>query len=312
MEYLLFLQGIRENAPVFIQWLFVAISEAVIYLGPGIPIIIFLCFDKKKGSVMGFNLLVALAFNSILKLTACVYRPWVKYPELKLAEAAHSSATGYSFPSAHTTTATTVYGSFAAMNRKKKGLVIIMIVMILLTAFARNFLGAHTFLDVFVALFLSSVIMCINQLILGVLEKNPNFDIVILISIILVSVGALIYFVLKPYPMDYDAAGNLLVDPVIMMKDGFADIGNLLGWGLCWFFERRFVKFSVEGTKKEKIIRGAIAVVLFAGFYLGVFGTLKYFMDPRIAKFLKGFLTLIIVLGIYPYIIKRMQDKKAA
>ena len=61
------------------------------------------------------------------------------------------AATGYSFPSGHTMSGTSTYGTTIAMQRKKrKGAAVFCGVMIALTGFSRNFLGVHTPQDVVV------------------------------------------------------------------------------------------------------------------------------------------------------------------
>ena len=47
---------------------------------------------------------------------------------------------------------------------------------------------------------------------------------------ILFVIGALFYITRKPYPMDYTAEGELLVNPQSMMNDSFKACGSFLGF----------------------------------------------------------------------------------
>lgn len=311
MEYLLFLQGIRDNAPTLVNMIFVIVSEMILYIAPVIAIIMYLCFDKKRGMIIGFNLCIAVAINSILKLAACVYRPWITDSRIHLAKEASSSATGYSFPSGHTTAGTATYGSLAIWKKENKGFVTGMIIMILFTALARNYLGAHTLKDVVVAIAETGIVLFINLKVCKLLEEKPEIDVYILVGILLLCIGAAIYFLTKSYPMDYNAEGELMVDPVIMMKDGFSDIGMLSALVIGWFVERRFINFKVEGDKKTKILRGVMGTLVFLVFFAGIGNLFKLFLDIRLASFLKRFFSVLVTVGVYPYFIKRQQEKAA-
>lgn len=310
MDYLVALQNIRENSPYIIELIFSIISELTIYVGPVIPVVIYLCIDKKAGVAIGFTALVGDVVNSLLKITACVYRPWVRDPRLHIPASMEGTASGYSFPSGHAAMATTAYGALALWQKKRKGLVIACICMILLTAFSRNFLGVHTIEDVLVAMAEGIILIVLVQIAVNWVSKDEKRDIYVLVIGLVLSIVALCYTAFKSYPMDYNELGELLVDPVKMSRDTFSSLGMTIAWLICWFVERRYIKFSIDGTKKEKIIRAVVAVVLFLLFYMLIFDKLFEPLDPRLEGFLKRFCTIFVVLGIYPFILKKLQNKK--
>ena len=51
--------------------------------------------------------------------------------------------------------------------------------------------------------------------------------------------------------MDYDSAGNLIVDPQKMMNDGYGDIGKTMGFIIARFVEKTWIRFEPykNGTK---------------------------------------------------------------
>src|SRR5699024_8918585 len=121
---------------------------------------------------VGGRLLVPVA-----KLSTCVYRPWVRDARVHPAAAALETATGYSFPSGHTQSAAAIYGSVGLWyGRKRRWLAVLMVVMILLTAFSRNYLGVHTPQDVLAGMALTGGYLWLNGKVAARLERQPNFD----------------------------------------------------------------------------------------------------------------------------------------
>ena len=145
-EYLLFLQNLRAEAPNFINSLLLFISEFAAGSLPVVIIVVFYwCIDKRTGQRMGLCFAGATMVTQLIKNIACVYRPWKQDARLQIAPEAAATATGYSFPSGHATLAASFYGNIAAYLKKySKWWILPCVLLTLLTAFARNWLGAHT------------------------------------------------------------------------------------------------------------------------------------------------------------------------
>ncbi len=104
-----------------------------------IPAFIYWCVDKKRGLYTLASYNVSVSVNAVVKLTACVYRPWIRDARIMPACDAITTATGYSFPSGHTTTAVPIYGGMAVRAWKKpRWISVICIIMTALTAFSRE------------------------------------------------------------------------------------------------------------------------------------------------------------------------------
>lgn len=308
MEYLLALQNFRESCGSFLPAFLSIISELVVYVGPVVPVILYLCIDKRLGARVGFVFMTSDTVCNVIKLGACVKRPWLKDSRLFPAKAIEGTATGYSFPSGHTCAATSIYGSVAQWL-KKKLVTIICVFMVILTAFTRNFLGAHTLQDVLAAIVITLIIAFVSQFVFKDIEKHPERDVVILIvGLVLCLIGCL-YIGLKPYPQDLMEDGTYLY--VKMQKDGFASLGMMIAWLICWFVERRWINFSVEGTLKEKIVRGVLAAVIFCLFFFLITKVAFMKADPRVYYFFKRFISVVMTCGVYPLCIKIYQNKKA-
>ena len=121
IEYLLLLQSFREYINDALTPFMEMISLfAVTYLII-VPAFIYWCVDKRSGlyTIVSYN--ASVAFNAVVKLTFCIYRPWIRDSRVMPAGDAITTATGYSFPSGHTTTATPIYGALAVCARKRSG-----------------------------------------------------------------------------------------------------------------------------------------------------------------------------------------------
>ena len=280
ISYLLFLQDFRNGIhDAWTPFLEGASSFAVTYLLL-IPAFIYWCANKRKGLFTLAALNLCIAINAVIKLTACVYRPWIRDPRIIPAGDATHAATGYSFPSGHTTTATPVYGGMAVGfwdNKKTKWLAVLCVIAILITGFSRNYLGVHTPQDVLVGLLLGIFSLWIVWKIFAYVDKHPEKEDWFLLGGFLFAVLALLYITFKPYPTDY-INGKLLVDPHKMMNDGYKDIGALAAFCAARYVEKHWIKFRAVGLKWKGIVLGIIGMI-------GMVLVMKYAKNPCIDWF---------------------------
>ena len=177
-EYLLFLQNLRAEAPNFINSLLLFISEFAAGSLPVVIIVVFYwCIDKRTGQRMGLCFAGATMVTQLIKNIACVYRPWKQDARLQIAPEAAATATGYSFPSGHATLAASFYGNIAAYLKKySKWWILPCVLLTLLTAFARNWLGAHTPQDVLVGMMIALVVLLLSKHLLNWADGGKNRD----------------------------------------------------------------------------------------------------------------------------------------
>lgn len=258
IQYLLFLQDFRNNInnalTPFMEWVSMF---AVDYL------ILFAVFyywnrDKRKGLYTLVSYYFCMVVTPLVKLTACVYRPWIRDSRILPAGDSIRTATGYSFPSGHTTTATPIAGGMAVNTRedkRTKPVSVIFALFIPLLMFSRNYLGVHTPQDVCVGCLLSILSLFLTAKLFAWLEKNPEKEDLLLLGGFLFCCLGIVYITLKSYPMNYDAAGKLLVDPQKMMNDGYGDIGKMMGFIIARFVEKNWIRF-------EPLKNGAKGVIL--------------------------------------------------
>ncbi len=307
LQYLLLLQKFREATGGALNTFFLQISD----LSYGVFIwmlacILFWAVDKKTGAFLFLNVAVNRFLMQLLKLTFCVYRPWIRFSQIVPVE----TASGYSFPSGHSVTSASNYGTvLARYGKKHKPLGAFMIVMLLLTMFSRNYIGVHTPQDVVVgaALGLTMVFVCIRAW--EWIEEKPGRDRIIPCAGIVLTVLFLVYISLKSYPLDYGADGKLLVDPAKMMKDGYKDAGRFLGVSLGWYLERRYVRFSMDVSALTKVTRCGVGALIILLYEQVVMPAVTGAVSLGWIGFLLTFAELMLLMVVYPLCFSRLEAR---
>lgn len=307
IQYLLWLQEFRNATGGMFDEFFNALSKFAVDILPFLPFVVFWGVDKKWGYYFLTAHWTGELVNGLIKLTVCAYRPWIRSDLIEPAGDSKVAATGYSFPSGHTRTATTIYGSiFIAQKDKRRWLSVVCAILILLTAFSRNFLGVHTPQDVVVAFFESVIVLfAVSFFSKKVSGNEKTLDVLTLIGIVVVIIS-IIYIQVKPYPMDYDAAGNLLVDPSKMMNDCFKAGGAFLGLLIGSYIERHFIHYEVPVGARN------LPVLVFVGAAL-TFAWKEYFGSATIVavcgghwgNFIARLIMLLFAMCIWPIVINR-------
>lgn len=313
IEYLLFLQNWRNATnnmlTPFMEWVSLF---AVTYLIL-IPIFVYWCLDKKKGLYVLASYGMGIALNAVVKLTACIYRPWIRDARVLPAGDAITTATGYSFPSGHSSTASLIYGGLAVVSwnpKRTRIFAVIAIICMLITGFSRNYLGVHTPQDVCVGLTLGWISLFIMYKIFGYLAEHPEKEDLFLLAGFIIGWIGILYITFKSYPLTYKDDGSLLVDPQKMMNDGYGDIGCLIGFCPARYIEKRWVRFKEAGLNGKGI---AVSVVGMVPLYFMI-KFLKKALDAALGSHF-GHLTyslimIFYVITLFPAIIKAVCGTK--
>lgn len=121
MDYLLFLQNLRCASPeaVNLFLLYVSNFTGSVFLMI-IPVFVYWCIDKKAGIYMTMCFSIAVFLNQTLKNIFCVLRPHVRWESIVPMDKALDGATGFSFPSGHTTLAAGSLRRYRSLAEKKK------------------------------------------------------------------------------------------------------------------------------------------------------------------------------------------------
>ena len=312
ISYLLFLQDLRNSihdawTPFMEGMSLFAITYLVL-----IPLFIYWFVNKRQGLYTLASFYLCVAVNAVIKLTACVYRPWIRDPRIIPAGNAISTAGGYSFPSGHTTTATPIYGGLAVgfwKNKKTKWLSVLCIVALLITGFSRNYLGVHTPQDVMVGMCLGILVLWAVARAFAYLQAHPEKENKFLLIGFLAGLAAFIYVIYKPYPMDY-VNGKLLVDPHKMTKDAFMDIGAWMTFCAARYAEKRWVNFTPTGLTVKGIALGMLGLIIAALMIAYVYKWCTGYLGAHWGRLCYAIIFVSYSVFIYPYILKKLHKTK--
>lgn len=307
IQYLLMLQELRNATGGIFDEFFNALSKFAVDVLPFLPFVIFWGVDKKWGYFFLTTHWTGELLNGVIKLTVCAYRPWIRSDLIEPAGDSKVAATGYSFPSGHTRTATTIYGDvFVWQKDRRKWLAVCCAVLILLTGFSRNFLGVHTPQDVLVAFIESVFIIYVVSRVSKRVEGNEKLlDILTVVGVVAV-IAALAYIQLKHYPLDYTSDGTLLVDPQKMMNDCFKACGSFLGLMVGSYVDRHYIHYEIPfGAKNLPALVCVGAAITMAWKDLFAPATIVLAFGGHWGNFIARFLMLIFAMVVWPLVIRK-------
>lgn len=249
IEYLLWLQGIRESLPqvvqVCLEFLGSKTAMAAVLV---VPCLVYWCIDKAVGTLALLSYAGSSLVNQLVKNTVCCYRPWVRDARVMPEQGALVGASGYSFPSAHTQSAASILGGIGwGWRRTKRWPLVAVLAVTVLVGLSRNILGVHAPQDVIVAFVEGWVFVVLADWLLAWIGRGEGRDLRVLVWGLVACGAFLAYVTLKPYPMEY-RDGVLLVDPREMLIDCYELAGAYLGILIGWFCERRYVCFSTDSV----------------------------------------------------------------
>ena len=254
---MLFFQSIRVPVGDFI-------AKAITYCGDApvailVLLIIYWCVDKRTGFAFGGTLLPANFSMNILKVIFRVPRPWVQYPD-ELECALPSTATGYSFPSGHSTTSGALWGTAYKFSRKQ-WLKVLSIILIILVPISRVYLTCHWPLDVIVGTALGLLFsLFLSKKMYALYDDEKRFGKVsVIIATITGAVGLVTAILLEGGAIE-----------ALLWKDLMETAIMCSGLFLGAFLEKNRVNFKVPSTMKKKIIGFIIGAVLGIGLWQGI------------------------------------------
>ena len=303
IEYLLILQNFREATGNVLSPLMNWISKfSVSFWAFAMMLIIYWVIDRKAGKNLIAGLGAGLFANGFLKLTFCVYRPWIRAIRVEPFGDSKVAATGYSFPSGHSTWATAVFGGIGMWVRKiSKLLAVLFFALVALTLFSRNYLGVHTPQDVVVGFLTTSLMMYLMARLEKWSEEDPSRDRMILVAGLILCAAAVVYYMVKPYPLTVLEDGSLLVDPKKMIADSFEGIGYISSYVICRYIEKRKFAFDTQSSRKTRLIIAILALIP-AYFWMTGFAPAIMAVNRNVGKFFQFFVIIIYSMIIVPWV----------
>ncbi|MCI8665279.1 MAG: phosphatase PAP2 family protein [Dorea sp.] len=292
MTFLWFLEGIRTP---FLEQL----MQFITYFGQELIVIavictFYWCTDKRFAYLLGFTYFTAGLGVQALKITFRIPRPWILDPQFKAVESAVAGATGYSFPSGHTQSATCLFFPLS-LYTSRLWAKLLCILAFLLIGFSRMYLGCHTPKDVLVSMGLSLVVSSLIWKFQEVLLNSDRYLKLIAAILICLSLATAAYSLLLH--------GNGTIETKYAL-DCCKAAGAGLGFSIGWYVERTKLNFDTHtgriGTQILKLLIGLTAALFIKEGFSLIFGS------SILAKMSEYFILVLWVLVIYPCLFQRV------
>lgn len=241
-------------------------------IGSEVFLMVLICFlywnyNKDLSYRIGFAFFYSGLLVQGLKITCRIPRPWIIDSNFHPLEEAIPTATGYSFPSGHSQTAASIFGTFIPAV-KKYWMKILLFLAILLVGWSRMYAGVHTPLDVSVGIGSTLIIVFVLHL-FEEKRKNqicPYSGMAIVLSVL--SILLLVYAFCM-----YEVFG--LVD-----YDNVADLAKSAGagfaFGVSYLIETRKIQFKPQGSLPIKLLLTVVGLLVL----LGIRVALKPVLSP--------------------------------
>lgn len=141
--------------------------------------VIYWSVSKEFGTYLLMGWSGSRIVNGFLKVTACVYRPWIRDPRILPYGGSMTTATGYSFPSGHSMNASSLYGGGAVRKELPRALRCVLGIILALVAFSRIYLGVHAPQDILAGTAAGLFVMWLTFRLTLRLKSHPEKDLVV-------------------------------------------------------------------------------------------------------------------------------------
>jgi len=291
MEFLRILEGIRSPFLDTVIALITMLGEETVAIA--VLCAIFWCISKR----IAYGICVAYFLSGLtvqgMKIIFRIDRPWIIDPGLKPVPSALEHATGYSFPSGHTQSATALFGSLGTQI-KNMPFQIVCFALLILVGFSRMYLGVHTPQDV-----IASILITFMLVVLAVRfftgEKVGRKRQIILSSILVLYVAIIMVIAVGLY-----STGKIEEK---YLSDCLKAAGAGLGFAVGMFIERIYIDFSVNAKnyfwQALKFVLGIAGVLIIKEGLKFIIGT------GLVVDTIRYFIMILWVIVFYPLIIKR-------
>lgn len=283
IDFIVWLQSL--GAGTFFQKALLILNNFFSFLGEETVLVlimgaIYWGLDKKKGERIAVALLAANVANPLVKNIVRRLRPYQSTDKIELLR----DVGGYSFPSGHSSSSAAFYPGIANQYKDKKRLKVLCLIIPVLVALSRNYLGAHFLTDVVCGLVLGALVLVLTNV---VLDRIPN-KYYFYIGMIAVFAVGMFYCTTTDY---------------------FTSFGMMVGFVAGIFFEERFAKFANTLLWWRVVLRTLVG----GGLYLALNSLIKlalggFFETDSAAdlafRTVRYAVITFALIGVYPMIFK--------
>lgn len=246
------------------------LGEEIVYIA--LLTLIYWCVNKALARRLLFALTLSVWSNGLLKTLVNLPRP-IGVEGIRSLRI--ETATSSSFPSGHTQTVGT-FMWVASKEVKRKWFSVIALILTLLVALSRIYLGVHWPKDVIGAMVIAVIIGQISVVVNRDIERNGNYLPLFIVTIL--------------------AASTLIV-----LKDTsyIKTVGLLVGFVIGYALEENFVNFEVRGSLDRQFIKYIIGIAGIVGIQY-LFG--HFIPETHLMIFIEYFTIMIWGMFIAPLI----------
>ena len=221
-----------------------------------VALTVFWCVDKYKGYFLLTIGFAGTIINQALKITFCIPRPWELDPTFQIVESARAQAAGFSFPSGHTQNAVGTFGGIA-LFANKTWVKAACILLALVVAFSRLYLGVHTPLDVVVSLVIATLLIFLCYPLIEKMKHQKKFLSSLLLLMLVLSAGYLCYALCVRAAAD---AGGGNFDAAV--KNGWCMLGAVVGMQFAAMVDERYTRFETKAVWWAQILKVVLGLAL--------------------------------------------------
>lgn len=253
MSFLYVLEGLRTPALDRFFSLVTHLGSEIVFMA--LAVVMYWCVSKQEGLYLLSVGCLGTTVNQFLKLACRVPRPWVRDPNFTIVESARGDATGYSFPSGHTQNAIGTFGCMAMGT--KKAIRWLYVILAVLTAFSRMYLGVHTPADVLVSAVISVAMVIGMRPLFRNLKEKPQKGLWVLLALFGTSLLFLLYANLWQFPTELDMSN------VAHGVENAAKLaGAILGMAAGYAIDMKWVRFDTKATVFGQICKCILGLAL--------------------------------------------------
>lgn len=290
-QFILWLQSLGTEGSLiyYLMNFFTLFGEELVIIA--VMGVIYWGIDKNKGEMIGASVMATAVVNPLVKNIFCRVRPFDTLPEIKNLK----DVDGFSFPSGHSSSSSSLMTSLALTYRKQKAkwLVALSIAIPLLVALSRNYLGAHWISDVVVGLALGVGVSFAMVFALSYFNKY-------LVYAIAIVVGASGFFYCTT--SDYFTSYGLLIGFVcaVAFEQKVTKFENTKTW---WRIALRVIGGGIVYLAVSKVLKLPVQHLLYNG------EEVKAGMETweHIYRTFRYALTCFVAMGVYPLLFKPVE-----
>ncbi len=296
MDFLYFLEGLRTPWLDSIVSLLTELGGETVFLIAAL--VTLWCVDKRRGYYLLSVCFLGTLVNQFLKITCRIPRPWVRDPNFTIVESARAEATGYSFPSGHSTNSVGTFGVIATESRRL-WVRLTAVALCVLIPLTRLYLGVHTPADVLVG---SAIPLFFLVAVRPLIYREDGKHLPKLLLGMLVLAAAFVgYMELFPFPADVD--GENLAEAV---KNSYTLLGALLGM-ICVYYADRKLDFPTDAVWYVQLIKVVVGLVIALAVKEGLKAPLDaIFQGHMIARAIRYFVLVLAAGIVWPLAFPRL------